>query len=360
MSETEEIISMPESSDRPLAYVQIISDLKPIEGADMIEVATVLGWQVVVKKGQYEFFIDDKLDRNNFRIKTIKLRGQISQGYCIRLTTLETHPHRRLTLHSDGTGEEKHHYLTDEDTKEQISLAIGSDLTSLIGIKKYEIPDVGVRLAGNAGPRGNFPSFLRKTDQERIQNNPHYTTSLADVDFEVSEKLEGSSVTAFYKDGKYGVCSRNLELRTDDDTATPVRVLNGLGVGELLSKYAKNVALQGELIGPGIQKNIYNLTSHRWVVFDVYLIDHERYTTAAERIEILNEINYPDRVPVLEKSWKFGGKTVGEVVKMAEGISALKKGQQREGIVFKSNSLGRRGDPVSFKAISNVYLLKQQ
>eukprot|EP01117_Protostelium_nocturnum_P000385 TRINITY_DN10455_c0_g1_i1.p1 TRINITY_DN10455_c0_g1~~TRINITY_DN10455_c0_g1_i1.p1 ORF type:complete len:407 (+),score=129.98 TRINITY_DN10455_c0_g1_i1:134-1354(+) len=375
-----------ESSDRPLAYIQRILELAPIPGADLIEVATILGWKVVVGKGAYkvgdpviyceidsilppwQVFIDDKLDKNKFRIKTIRLRGQISQGYCIKPKHLETHPTRSFQLTETVNDETKQVDLSllDKADGSTIPLIEGKDLTQLIGITKYEVQNSSdFKGPSNRQIIRNFPDFLKKTDQPRIQNFPQYPTLLAEVEFEVTEKLEGQSVTAYFRksasipEGRFGICSRNLELKTEgEDISNVVKTLLSFEVDKKMREYGQNVALQGELIGPGIQCNIYKLKEYRWVIFDVFLIDEYRYATSIEREKILNEIGYADRVPVLFPSYKIGGMKLDEIVKMGEGKSTLLKTQEREGIVFKSNSVGNSGSPVTFKAISNAYLLK--
>ena len=139
---------------RKLASIQHIKNLEPIEGADAIEKATVLGWQVVVKKGEYKvgdltvyIEIDSLLPetsdfefmrKNKFRVRTIRLRGQVSQGICFQPSILPPD------------------FILDED----------ADCTEALGIVKYE-PPVPAHLAGIA--KGRFPGFIPKTDETRVQ-----------------------------------------------------------------------------------------------------------------------------------------------------------------------------------------------
>jgi len=182
-----------------------------------------------------------------------------------------------------------------------------------------------------------------------------------ETEFEVTEKLEGQSITAFFYKGAFGICSRNCRLKLDDTDAAVVKTLQELGIPEILTTYGKNIALQGELVGPGIQANYYSLNSHLWKIFDLFLIDEQRYATPSERFLFLKQFNLLEHtVPVLELK-KVGGLTVGDLLKYAEGVSVLsppKKQLQREGIVFKSCQL-LPSEPISFKAISNVYELKR-
>eukprot|EP01114_Cavostelium_apophysatum_P003920 TRINITY_DN14060_c0_g1_i2.p1 TRINITY_DN14060_c0_g1~~TRINITY_DN14060_c0_g1_i2.p1 ORF type:complete len:374 (-),score=72.77 TRINITY_DN14060_c0_g1_i2:114-1235(-) len=339
-------VYISETSDRPLAYIQNISEVNAIPGADLIEVATIRGWKVVIAKGSqkpgdpivyceidsvlptWQAFIDDKLDRNNFRIKTIKLRGQVSQGYCFSPKLLETHPNRSLKVLLMDEKDQRSEYvsgpvppgmtlaLLDQADQSLMKLDLGTNLTDLIGVTKYELPDVGVNVGGL---RANaFPSFIRKTDQERIQNLPDYPEFYGDIDFEVTEKLEGSSISCYYRiddtgAGRFGICSRNLELQVENnDESAAVKTLLSMGIKEKLEKYGKSVALQGEFIGPGVQCNIYKLTSHEWRIFDVFFINEYRYATGPERIQFLKDLGLEkSMVPVLEIR-KIGGMTVSD------------------------------------------------
>jgi len=369
--------SVSESSDRPLAYVHTIEAIKPIPGADAIDLATVLGWSVIVKKGKYkpgdpviyieidsvvppwEYFKEDKLDRYNFRIRTITMRKQISQGYCVPLEVLKTHPTKKVELDSvevdTPEGKKPVPRMTDLETKEITILQPGTDLTNFFGIKKYELPN-SVNVNGEAA--GSFPGFIPKTDQTRIQNLPQYPYTYPDVEFEVTEKLEGSSITAYFHNGQFGICSRNLSLRISDEAdAVAVKTVQSMGIKQKLEKFGKSLALQGELVGPGVQANIYGLKQHMWRIFDVFLILEGRYATPEERLNILRDLGLGDSTVPILKPLKLGGMSVADILEAAEGKSALAN-VSREGIVFKSKDLVKNR-VLSFKAISNSYELKK-
>jgi len=371
-----------ESSQRSLAYVEVIQELNPIPGATIIEVATILGWKVVVKKGLYRqgdlviyaeidsilppwpTFVNDKLDRVNFRIRTIKLRNQISQGYCIPLSALKEHPTKKFEIiYPEG---EQNVLLQDKETNEQITLSVGTDVTNLIGIKKYEVVDTYLK-KGSMNYR-KFPTFILKTDQPRVQNLSKILPQLPpDLEFEVTEKLEGTSITVFYseinrRNPYFGICSRNFEfvlpeIPTESQIPYKVIVLE-MGLKQKLEAYKKNIALQGELIGPKIQSNIYNLKGWQWKIFDVFLIEEQRYATPSERTQILSDlsINNEHVVPILHKSMKLTGLSIPDLLQQADGFSQLNTATKREGIVFKSLSLVNQG-VFHFKAVSNSYLL---
>jgi RNA ligase (TIGR02306 family) len=325
---------------RKLATIRKILDIHPIPGADAIECVTVDGWKVVAKKGEFQigqlaiyfeidswipepvapFLCKDKREFNGVpgaRLRTIKLRGQISQGLL-------------LPAH-EGANE-------------------GDDLTEALGIQKYEAP-VSVQLAGVV--RGNFPSFIPKTDQERIQNlrGDLARWSLDGGEWEVTEKLDGSSMTAYLFQEEFGVCSRNLDLK-DDPANSFWRAAHANGLESVLRASGRNLALQGELIGPGIQGNPYALTEHQFRLFDIYDIDAGRYLTPSERHAFVAENKLPHAPVIGYQDLKWA--TIDDLLGSAEGKSTLHP-VEREGLVFKCVST-----ETSFKAISNKFLLKER
>jgi RNA ligase (TIGR02306 family) len=212
---------------RKLASIKIIDDIQPIEGADMIELAVVGGWKVVIAKDvghkvgdhvvyceidsflpiepEFEFLRKSSFKKmgaqEGFRLKTIKLRGQVSQGLIIPLRDAIDVIIRRSGMDYVGT------------------FAEDDDVTGMLGIQKYE-PPVPAQLAGKA--KGNFPGFIQKTDEERVQNltRDYEGWKLQSAhQFYAAEKLDGSSATFYLRDGQFGVCSRNLELvEVEDNT----------------------------------------------------------------------------------------------------------------------------------------------
>lgn len=326
---------------RKLATVRKVIDIAPIPGADAIECVTVDGWKVVSKKGEYQvggnalylevdswvpetlapFLCKDKREFNGVsgaRLRTIKLRGQISQGLLLPVP--------------EGAIE-------------------GDDLTEMLGIQKYEAP-IPADLQGIM--KGPFPSFVRKTNQERIQNLvaelEEWVT--AGLEWEVTEKLDGSSLTAYLFQGEFGVCSRNLDLlETAGNSYWKLARDNKLE--ELLRATGRNLAVQGELIGPNVQGNPYGVGAPQLHVFDVYDIDQGRYLTSPERMALLDGAGLL-HCPVLGTQ-TLAGASVASLLASAEAKSALKAGTEREGLVFKCLSAD-----ISFKAISNKFLLGEK
>lgn len=356
-----------EEVKRKLASIRVIAEIKPIEGSDNIELAVVDGWQCVVKKGEFKprdlciyFEIDSFLpireefeflrksshkkmgDQEGFRLKTIKLRGQISQGLVVPLYSLPEIKRGKILI-PDGFIE--------------IRDAIGEDLTELLGVLKY-VPPIPACLSGIM--KGNFPSFIRKTDQERVQN---IWNEIKDCkkQFEVTVKLDGTSGTYYLKDGVFGVCSRNMEL-VEDDNNTLWRIAKENEIERILRARGKNLALQGEVIGEGIQDNHEKIEGQQFYLFDIWDIDKQKYFLPRQRHEFCNDtflvIRKMYKVPILEGFFNDGikldkFKTIDDILAFANGESL--NASTREGVVFKSMS-----SDLTFKVISNEYLLKQE
>ena len=344
---------------RKMATIRKIDALRPIEGADAIECAIVGGWTVVVKKGEYsagdlavyceiDSFIPTAIapfltKPDNYpkvfegvegeRLRTMKLRGQLSQGLLLP---------EFIAANAIAPGEI---FICEE----------GSDVSELLGIVKYEAP-VPAALAGEV--KGMFPSVIPKTDQERVQNlSVEFAQWVAEgLHWEVTEKLEGSSMTVYCIDSEVGVCSRNLDLKPNLDNSL-WRAANKYNLPTKLVGIGRNIAIQGEIVGNGIQGNIYQMRDQDFLVYDIYDIDAGRYFTPAERKAFVAEHKL-NHCPVLAYSAELydtlGITTMAQVLKFAEGKSVMGLiGCEREGLVFKCHEKA-----VSFKSISNKYLLK--
>lgn len=235
-----------------------------------------------------------------------------------------------------------------------IELTEGLDLTNFLGVKKYERP-LPANLAGVA--RGNFPSFIPKTDQERVQNIFNkLKRDYNDHKFEVTIKLDGSSMTVYNKKGpvdRFGVCSRNLDLEESEGNSFWIAARK-YDLERKLKECGFSFAIQGELMGPGIQGNRENLKDVEFFVFDIYNIDFARYYDAYER-QIMTEKLGLRHTPSLgfRKLSEFD--TVQDLLAFADSVRSLNH-DIAEGVVFKSVT-----DPsVSFKVISNKFLLKEK
>jgi len=261
------------------------------------------------------------------RLRTVKLRGQLSQGLLLNL---------------------------DSAIPQTNSFIEGDDVSELLGIIKWEKP-MNAQLAGMA--KGNFPTLIPKTDQERAQNlKKEIETATADgLLFEVTEKLEGSSMTVYQIRGEFGVCSRNLDLKETEGNAFWATARKEDIEGKMKRLDAQwDFAIQGELIGPGIQGNIYKLTQPEFRVFDVYDIMAGAYLDPAHRRAVVAALGLL-HVPIITDGKDLGVGSIDEILQWAEDRSLLNPTVEREGIVFKECNGG-----MSFKAISNKYLLNSK
>ena len=339
--------------ERKLATIKKITDINPIEGADKIELVTVGGWKVVVAKDvghkvgdlvvyceidsflpireEFEFLRKSSYKKmsdgtEGFRLKTIRLRGQISQGLILPIVVLNP-----------------------PDTNIYITPFEGLDVTEMLEIVKYE-PPIPAELAGKV--KGLFPSFIRKTDEERIQNLTSEYEEFKKQKFYVTEKLDGSSATFYYKDGVFGVCSRNLEL-LETEGNTFWKVARELNLENKMKDFGVNISVQGELIGEGIQGNPYKIkgqTVRFFNLFDIDLQEYHSFNMTKKSLEVMGL----EMVPVVDEFFTLPD-TVDEILKYAEDKSKLNPDFDREGIVIRT--LDRK---VSFKVISNQFLLNEK
>ena len=339
---------MEVKSERKLATIRKISNLSPIEGADKIEVATIDGWKVVVAKDvghkvgdwvvyceidsflpikeEFEFLRKSSYkkmgDQEGFRLKTIKLRGQVSQGLILPMSVFGDF---------GWTAYE------------------GLDVTERLGIIKYD-PPIPAELAGKV--KGLFPSFLNKTDEERIQNLSSEYEGLKKHKFYVTEKLDESSATFYFKDGEFGVCSRNLEL-LESEGNTFWRVARELDLENKLKQVNYNLCIQGELIGEGVQGNPYKIKGQTIKFFNAFDIDNQKYLDF-KGFEHLIDMLELKSVPIIDE-WFTLPETIEELLKYSDDKSKLNPEFDREGIVIRT--LDRK---ISFKVISNQFLLNEK
>ena len=338
--------------ERKLATVRIINDIQPIDGADMIELAIVDGWKVVVAKNvvhkvgdmviyceidsflpvkeEFEFLRKSSYkkmgDQEGFRLKTIKLRGQVSQGLILPIHVLPL-----LEMVHEG-----------------------QDVTEMLGIVKYE-PPIPAELAGKV--KGLFPSFIWKTDEERVQNLASeyelYKTKNKDgMKFYVTEKLDGSSATYYFNNNEFGVCSRNLEL-LETEGNTFWKVARELDIENKLRNLGYNICIQGELIGEGIQGNPYRIKGQTVRFFNAFNIDNQEYLTLSDFIILINNMDLTT-VPIIDTNLTLPD-TIEDMLKYADDKSVLNFSFDREGVVIRSADR-----TISFKAISNKFLLNEK
>ena len=367
---------------RKLASIQRIINIEPINNADAIEKATVLGWQLVVKKN--EFSIGDLcvyceidsilperpefefLRERKFRIRTIKLRGQISQGICFPLSILP----------------------------EKTTIEEGIDVTELLGVEKWEpyqdeqknqkqtnkikYPDWMPRwfvlfinrfkfvrdyFRKHSGQK-SFPSLIPKTDETRVQVLQSLLDKYKGTRCYYTEKLDGSSITVYRINGKFGVCSRNIDLKRDKSDKYWKTVLEH----DLENKFEilfkdQNIAMQGELIGNGIQGNKYGLSGLDIYFFNVFSVKKQSYGNLNDLINICALLN-EKTVPILDSNYILSN-NISELVELSKGNSVL-NGSIREGIVIRPIDEIEDADlhcqlvknRISFKSVNPDFLLK--
>ncbi len=375
---------------RKLVSFRVVSELLEIPGADNIEVALIDGWQCIVKKGDLipgqrviYFEIDSLIPvredfeflrkyayvskswmqgtlgvSEGFRIKTIKLRGQVSNGLVIKVPKL----------------------LEDKDDD--------FDLTSHYGVVKYEAPASTYSVPLGEGRKGNFPAFIPKTGETRIQNKVAEVMRRKNTSFEVTRKYHGMSMTVYAKLEedlsfwqktkltlsewlgiridpfyKFGVCSHNVELNLNADNIFVQFAINS-GLIDLLKEYVKNnkdlpeVAIQGEICGPGIQDNHHGLDEITLFIFNVFDIKNQRYLLPMERSLFISDLIPEHKATLLQEAvveyiTTIGDRTVEEIISLGE--YTLPSGKPNEGLVWKSMV-----DDFSFKAITHNFLLMKE
>lgn len=339
---------------RKLVRIVSIGSVNPIPEADLIEVASVGGWKIVVNKGQFQpgdravyfeidaflpegnpgwqFLVDKRAhDFNGLRghvLRSVTLKKQTSQGYLMPLSALA------------GT-----HLESDLD-----DLQPGDDVAAALGVVKYD-PPLPAELLALA--RGYPPGLIRSTDQERIQNlGDDLEQWRADGStWEVTEKLEGWACAYALIDGEFHACSSGLDFNRDD--RHPFwRAAAAIDIeAKLRSLGGRDFVVQGELIGPNLEGNNYLLQEPQFHLYGAYDVAKGRKLPPIERRDFAREFALP-AVPLVDADFLFGKHTMRNLVDMADGPSVLNSKRRREGLVFKHND-----SDASFKAISDKYLL---
>lgn len=355
---------------RRLASIQRVSALEPIAGADFIELAQVCGWTCVVGKcafsvGDLCVFLEidavppqhqvfewlwvkpkkdadgnrmelteaDRIRPGNFRIRTKKLRGVLSQGLLI--------PLKELTAAGLLSGEFQE----------------GEDLTERLGVEKYE--PVVPPSQGRGELQGSFPEMVPKTDEARVQSVPSVIDELRGHPYVITLKCDGTSATFLIDptDGEFKVCSRNFCVKDGDNVYW--NIARKYNIEAHLRDWADYV-IQGEIVGPGIQGNRMGLAQHELRAFNLFELASGRYASHYRADDILDMMDIPT-VPVIDTGDDFQH-TQETLLALAEG-KYPGTNNEREGIVIRpfiemySEALSGR---LSFKVHSNRYLLKEE
>lgn len=343
--------------ERKMASIQTVAEVKAIPEADLICAYRINGWWLVDTVGKYRVgekvvycepdawvpnalapFLSKGKEPREFngvkgeKLRTVRLKKQVSQGLLLPLSPTCD--------------------MIDSELFE------GLDVSIPLNIQKWEAP-LPACLVGQA--KGLFPSFLRKSDQERIENYVYEVfTENKDSKFEVTLKLDGSSCSTYFKDGEVGVCSRNLELKLNEDNAsnTFIATATKTGLLEALTKMGKNLMVQAELVGPNIQGNKDQFMEHNLYVFDIFDIDSFSYLSPANRILAFQELKaygfMGTHVPIrhIDVTLEELGITDVATSKVYADTPSI-NAKIAEGYVFK-----RMDGKFSFKSINTKFLLK--
>jgi RNA ligase (TIGR02306 family) len=337
---------------RTLASVEKVATVSPIPEADTIEAITMKGkgWKCVVKKGllkpgdkcvyhevdcllsdrpQYSFLskgsklkkciIENGTEVEGYRLKTIQLRGQISQGLALPLT--------------DFAG-----IIPD-------NCEVGTDVTTLLNIYKYE-PPIPVHLAGEM--KGLYPGFLSKTDELRIQADTSILDKLRGKRLYATSKIDGTSSTFFKYENEFRACGHKWEFKENNKTI----FWNIARRYNLKEKFPDGYAAQGETAGEGIAKNRIKLKGVDFYCFYVIDIKTGQYLKLDDMLHFLKEVGLKS-VPVITDNFILDH-TVDELLEMADAPSPLNPKEIQEGTVYR---LYDSTEKVSFKVLSNSYLL---
>ena len=325
-----------------LASIQRVTDIRPIEGADRIQVATVLGYRTVIKKGEFavgDFCVWHEPDtvvperpeyeflrKQGFRLKVSRFRGQVSQGLALPVTVLPPN------------GE----------------LALGEDVTEVTGIRKYEKP-LPANLAGVA--KGGFPTWLKRTDEPNLRSFPDALLEFVGRECVITQKVDGSSGTFYRRGGQFGVCSRNLELE-ENDTATFWRVAREFKLEEALATLPGDWALQGEVYGEGIQKNVLGVKGVQFAAFNLFDVGSYRYAGHEELVRFSESTG----VPMVRTIWRGEFQFTLEELVALSSAQKYPNGRPAEGIVIRpleeAESAHLPDRRLSAKVISETFALK--
>jgi hypothetical protein len=372
---------------RNLASIQRVLEIKSIPNADKIVLATILGWHVVVlkedvKKGDLVVFFEvdsllpvhpafeflakggtktiiseDKKEHIGYRLRTIKLKGQISQGLCVKPEVFGILKSKVGDDVTDQIGVVKYEHFVEStnqsSTRKPVVLPDWLPVPLGMWIKRT-FPQFAVKVWGkNLKP---FPCYIPKTDETRLQSAPKVLSRHKKEIFYATEKLDGSSCTVFCKGGEVGVCSRNIWYPKDDGNQFWKAVIS-LGLDKSIKDYG-DIALQGELIGEGIQKNRLKQKGQKIYFFNAYDIKLGQYLSYREFICLCGNLNIPT-VPILDDKFKLKSK-VDKMVEYATRKSTMNPDVLAEGVVFRP--LTESSDPqlgrLSFKVINPDYLLE--
>jgi RNA ligase (TIGR02306 family) len=339
---------------RTLVSIQKIEELRSIDGADFIEKARILGWTCIVKKGEFkvgDLCVYHEIDSicpehpvysflKKPRIKTMKMRGTISQGLALPVSIL-TQFKEDINLNS---------------------LEIDQDVTDILGVTKYELPEYYARKSTVTNPR---PFFVPKTDETRLQSILGVLDEIEGVKCYATVKLDGTSASYSYKGGEFYVCSRGRLIPEEDSEGCHWwAIAKKYDLEKKLARTERRfypLVIQGEICGPKIQSNKLGLDDFEFFLFDAMPADSQDYMGLASLKAVAH--NFGLKMAPLLKTFvpTKENNTLESYLKLAEGKYEGTK-NEREGIVIRPvkpmPSSMLKSQRLSFKVVSNRFLLK--
>jgi RNA ligase (TIGR02306 family) len=359
---------------RSLATIQIIKEIKEIPDSDFIELALIQGWQCVVKKGdfkvgdmcvyfevdsflpldsRFEFLAKSSLRENRFmasdggeskgyRIRTATMRGQLSQGLAMPLALFP----------------------------ELSDVVTGLDVTDILYVRKWEVPEV----AGGMGTAiGSKPFGIPTTDETRIQSMPVLLEVFKDKPYYITTKLDGTSCTIYCKDGKVGICGRNVEYKEEPEACAMWKWVYSCGLKDKLLSLGADIFVQGEFCGGGIQGNRLKLKEPNFFAFDLGYFTQDGSVSRRSVNDLISMCKALgiEMVPIEEAEGEFAY-TLDALLDKARG--KYESGLDKEGIVVRtqepewgtfesvksdgtSTTISHR---LSFKVLNNDFLKKEK
>lgn len=347
-----------------LATISTIQDIRPIEGKDRIVLATVENYHSIVQKDQfaigdrviyiyYDAILPEKPEYEflrkrcwsdkykGFRIRPMKMGGEVSEGLVMPLSILP--------------GSEK--------------LALGTVVTKQLGIRRYDPEEsapvinsgrkwwLKYRLVralftalgiGKPGKAKGYPAQLPKSDEENIEK-VWDRVKVCNDEFIITEKMEGCAAMYLVdRKGKVHSYSHNWEVGKAGvwaDVATSLEMERKLRA--VTKAFGKRVAIQGEICGPGIQKNIYRFPSHRFFLYGAYFVDDGKRLPYSD-LEKIASITGLEMVPFIRRDHMMD--SVDWILADCEGSSVFGEDIPREGLVWRTED-----GSVHFKAKSRSY-----
>ena len=373
---------------RKLASIQRIIAINEIPNADKIESVVVLGWNCIVKKGEFKVgdlcvyfepdsllyphpIWDDFLEKKKYRIRTMKMKATVSQGLVLGTDIIET-----------------------LNPKARVKIIEGTDVTDVLNVKHYDPTDkpevitksdskvknflmrfsicrkVFHHLYGKKS--GGFPTHLvSKTDETNIQSIPYILTNNTGRRFYISEKLEGQNgnyifslkkglLNRLLKRTEFIVCSHHIRKSPTYEKCSWWDIAVQYDIEKKLTehhkKYGIYLAVQGEIIGDRIQNNIYKISGYDFYVFNVKDLTNNRYFDLEEKREFCEETGL-NLVPIIHENFVISSyHTPQLLLDMSNGRSELNKKTKREGFVVRCFD----DDRISFKVRSPEYLLGEK